>query len=208
MFFAVEQADLTEISETCRSMFMHRAGQFVRRHGWPLRLTADGLEIDEYDDEHATYCMVEEQKRHLASVRLRPAMAGCMVEAHFPELWLRGQGLRGAVEITRFCAAEGLGPDERLTAVSELLLGLCRHCQRAGIDSIFGVVFPAVARVIRQAGWTGTVLNDMRGVEGHLLLVQWVPSDLVAWTIQERRELREEIWARRREGAAATLLVA
>ena len=114
------------------------------------------------------------------------------------------------MEITRFCAAPGLGPHERLTAVSELLLGLCRHCQRAGIASIFGVVFPAVARVIRQAGWTGTVLNEMRGAEGSLLLVQWTPGELVAWAIQERRELREEIWARRRDEAAqpARLLAA
>jgi N-acyl-L-homoserine lactone synthetase len=85
--------------------------------------------------------------------------------------------------------------------VSELLLGLCRHCRRAGIGSIFGVVFPAVARVIRQAGWTGAVLNEMRGAEGSLLLMQWTPGELVAWTIQEKRELREEIWARRRDEA-------
>ncbi len=205
MFLAVDQAELAEIPALRRSMLGHRAGQFVRRHGWPLRLDAEGLEIDEYDDGRATYCVVEDEGRHLASVRLRPAASGCMVEEHFPELWLRGQGLRGGVEITRFCAAcaaPGLGADERLTAVSELLLGLCRHCRRAGIGSIFGVVFPAVARVIRQAGWAGTVHNEMRGAEASLLLVQWTPSELVAWAIQEKRELREEIWARRRDEAA------
>ena len=57
-------------------MFGHRAGQFVGRHGWPLRLDAEGLEIDEYDDGRATYCVVEEEGRHLASVRLRPAAIG------------------------------------------------------------------------------------------------------------------------------------
>jgi N-acyl-L-homoserine lactone synthetase len=201
MFLAVDQAELAEFPALRRSMLGHRAGQFVRRHGWPLRLDAEGLEIDEYDDGRATYCVVEDEGRHLASVRLRPAASGCMVEEHFPELWLRGKGLRGGVEITRFCAAPGLGADERLTAVSELLLGLCRHCRRAGIGSIFGVVFPTVARVIRQAGWAGTVLNEMRGAKGSLLLVQWTPSELVAWAIQEKRELREEIWARRRHEA-------
>ena len=107
--------------------------------------------------------------------------------------------MRDAVEITRFCAAPGLGSDDRLTAVSDLLLGLCRHCQRTGIPSLFGVVFPQMVRVIRQAGWFGTILNRMEEGDTTLLLVEWVPGDLVAWSIQERRELREELWAHRRE---------
>ncbi|MFO1208458.1 MAG: acyl-homoserine-lactone synthase [Amaricoccus sp.] len=200
MFLALDQAALSESSPLRRSMFAHRAGQFVERHGWPLRLDAEGLEVDEYDDRAATYCLVEQGGRHVASVRLRPAETGCMVEDHFPELWLRGRGLRKGIEITRFCAAPGLAPDDRLTAVSDLLLGLCRHCQRTGIASIFGVVFPPVARVIRQAGWTGAVLNETGSADGRLLLMQWTPAETVAWAIQERRELREEIWARRREG--------
>ncbi|MBP7241420.1 acyl-homoserine-lactone synthase [Amaricoccus sp.] len=201
MFLAVDNAGLAECRELRRSMFAHRASQFVGRHGWPLRLDAQGLEIDEYDDGGATYCMVEEEGRHRASVRLRPAATGCMVEDHFPGLWLRGGSLRQEVEISRFCAAPGLAPDERLTAVSDLLLGLCRHCQRNDIGSIFGVVFPSVARVIRQAGWAGKVLNEVRGADESLMLVQWTPSERVAWAIQERRELREEIWAQRREVA-------
>jgi N-acyl-L-homoserine lactone synthetase len=187
-------------------MLSHRAGQFVRRHGWPLQLDVEGLEIDEYDDEQATYCLVEEEAKHLASVRLRPAKKGCMVQDHFPDLWRDARKLRRGIEITRFCAAPGLAPDDRLTAVSELLLGLCRYCQRTAIHSFFGVVFPSAARVIRQAGWTGTVVNEMRAAEGSLLLMQWTPSEMVAWTIQERRELREEVWGRRRVGV--TTLVA
>lgn len=201
MFLAFGQDHLDKYPALSRAMFADRADQFVGRHGWPLRLSADGLEIDEYDDASATYCLVEEEGAHLGSVRLRPASNGCMVEDHFPGLWLRGEGLRNSVEITRFCAAPTLAPDDRLTAVSELLLGLCRYCQREGIGSFFGVVFPPVARLIRQAGWTGIVLNAMERPDGHLLLLQWVPGDLVAWTIQERRELREEIWARRRDAA-------
>ncbi len=203
MFLTVDQRELESCGNLRRSMFGHRAQQFVERHGWPIRLDPEGLEIDEYDDEHATYCVAAEEAQHLASVRLRPAAYGCMVETHFPDLWLRGDGLRRAVEITRFCAAPGLDPDARLTAVSDLLLGLCRHCQQAGIGSIFGVVFPAVARVIRQAGWTGTVLNEVRAGDERLLLVQWTPSEMVAWAIQEKRELREEAWARRREALPA-----
>ena len=196
MFFSLDHSALAERPTLRLSMFADRAEQFVGRHRWPLRLDATGLEIDEFDDGLTTYCTVEEAGRHRASVRLRPAGAGSMVERHFPALW--DTGLRDRVEITRFCAAPALTPDERLTAVSDLLLGLCRHCQRLGIADFFGIVFPPVARAIKQGGWPAAVLNELRDGDRTLLLAQWTPSDLVAWAIQERRELREEIWNRRR----------
>ena len=205
MFFAFDQIQLSEKSALRRSMFVDRGRQFVERHRWPLKVDEAGLEVDEYDDAAATYCVVAELERHLASVRLRPARAESMVERHFPALWQAD--LREGVEITRFCAAPELTPDAQLTAVSDLLLGLCRHCQGVGIGSFFGVVFPAVARALQRAGWRGEVLNQARRAEGTLLLARWTPSDLVAWDIQEKRELREESWARRR-AAAEELLVA
>ncbi len=156
MFLAVDRTELALMPLLCHSMFSDRASQFVARHGWALDLDAAGLEVDEYDDTLATYCIIEGEHRHRASVRLRTAATGSMVEHHFPELWRTDLSER--VEITRFCAAPDLGLEDRLTAVADLLLGLCRHCQRTGIRSIFGVVFPAVARVIRQAGWAGEVL--------------------------------------------------
>jgi hypothetical protein len=73
------------------------------------------------------------------------------------------------------------------------------------IDSVFGVVFPAVARVIEQAGWPGVRLNEMRSADGLLLLARWTPSDLVAWNIQERFEVREEARIRRAEAPARRL---
>jgi N-acyl-L-homoserine lactone synthetase len=203
MFFVADQAALTLAPEMRRSMLADRAEQFVARHKWPLRLDASGLEVDEYDDALTTYCIVADGDRHVASLRLRPASAGSMTQQHFPGL-RRGleTKLDGGVEITRFCSAPGQSPDERLTAVSDLLLGLCRHCQRTGIGSVFGVVFPAVARAIKQAGWPAVVLNTARGADGTLLLAEWIATDMVAWSIQEQRELREELWSRRRRAVA------
>ncbi len=189
MFLTLDPASLTVMPSLRRSMFMDRARQFVERHGWQLRRDEEGLEIDEYDDESATYCVIAGERLHRASVRLRPSRGGSMVEHHFPNLWR--ESLRDRVEITRFCASTSLEGGVRATVVSELLLGLCRHCQVSGIGSIYGVVFPPVARVIRQAGWDGDILARADGPEGTLLLVEWTPSALVAWTIQERLEARE-----------------
>jgi N-acyl-L-homoserine lactone synthetase len=190
------------------SMYTHRALQFVGRHHWPLRLAAGGLEIDEFDDDLTTYCIVEEDGWHLASLRLRPACGGSMVERHFPAFRERAEGrLTDGVEVTRFCAAPDLSSDRRLTAVSDLLLGLCRHCQRSGIPGLFGVVFPTAARVIRQAGWPGQVLGESMDHRGTLQMMEWIADEQVAWNIQERREFREELWRRRHEEFQETQLL-
>ncbi len=195
MFSVLTAQDLERAVRLRHTMLADRGRQFVDRHRWDLQRTESGLEIDEYDDDATTYCVTAESGRHLASVRLRPARAGCMVEKHFPVLW--GPELAAGVEITRLCTSPALTPSQRLTATSDLLLGLCRHCQRSGVDRFFGVVFPAAFRAVQQAGWKGRVLRSTTGTEGALLLVEWEPSELAAWQIQERRELREEAWARR-----------
>jgi N-acyl-L-homoserine lactone synthetase len=199
MFHVIDHQQLSRMDEVYYSMFTDRAQQFVARHKWSLRLEPTGFEIDEYDDCLTTYCVVEEGGRHLASLRLRPASAGSMVEKHFPSLWKGLEARLGdGFEITRFCAAPALSPDRRLTAVSDLLLGLCRHCQRTGIQRLFGVVFPSGARVIRHAGWPALVVKDSEDGRGTLQLAEWRASERVAWDIQERREFREEIWCQRK----------
>lgn len=207
MFHAVNLATLEGMTGVHRSMFTDRARQFIARHKWPLAVQATGFEVDEFDDGRTTYCIVEDGDRHQASLRLRPADAGSMVERHFSQMW-RGSAdrLRGGVEVTRFCASPALSPDERLMAVSDLLLGLCRHCQRTGVETFFGVVFPSAARVIRQSGWTPTVIGRMDDPTGVLLLCEWSASEMVAWNIQECREQREQVWSDRR--AAGERLVA
>lgn len=203
MFHALDLMSLEGMDDVRCSMFTDRAHQFVKRHKWPLPLGPTGLEVDEFDDPQTTYCVVEERGRHQASLRLRPANAGSMVEQHFPSMWRVSEGrLRGGTEATRFCASPALSPDERSTAVSDLLLGLCRHCQCAGIGTFFGVVFPAVARVIKQCGWKPTIINQMQDQSSVLLLAEWSASERVAWGIQECREFRERSWSERRAAAS------
>jgi N-acyl-L-homoserine lactone synthetase len=202
MFHAVNLDALRRLKPLHDSMFLDRASQFIERHNWPLRLSSAGFEVDDFDDSRTTYCIAEHDGRHQASLRLRSTDDVCMVERHFSELWKRsGNRLRGGVEVTRFCAAPLLSPDERLTAVSDLLLGLCRHCQKSGAPTFFGVVFPSVARVIRQLGWTPLILDRMQDASGTLLLCEWTASEMVAWNVQECREMREQSWYDRRAAA-------
>lgn len=202
MFHAVNLSSLNLLKDIHDTMFRDRARQFIGRHKWPLKLAPSGFEVDDFDDHLTTYCVAEQDAVHQASLRLRPAVAGSMVERHFSELWARSADrLSGGVEVTRFCAAPTLSPNQRLIAVSDLLLGLCRHCQKTEIRTFFGVVFPSVARVIRQSGWAPTVIDHMQDASGTLLLCEWTASELVAWTIQECREAREQSWSERRAAA-------
>lgn len=206
MFHTLDLNTLTDMKHLYLSMFRDRGEQFMERHKWPLTRDNYGLEMDQYDDGNSVYCVVEENGHHLASLRVRPAGAGSMVEDHFPAL-RNAEGvaerLEGSAEITRFCAAPGLPADARLNAVSDLLLGLCRYCQQQGIDRIYGVVFPPVARVIRNAGWDSEILVQSRDERGRLCLAEWQVSGLVAWNIQERREYREEILHRHQQRQSA-----
>jgi acyl-homoserine lactone synthase len=193
MFRIFSHGEILTVSGVHRSMLADRGRQFVGRHKWPLDLIEAKYEMDEFDDERITYCVIEEEGEHLASLRLRSAETGSMAEKYFPSLWGDlGPRLRAQVEVTRFCAKPALSSERRLAAVSDLLLGLCRHCQQSEIPSFFGVVFPAAARVLNQAGWTAHILKQTYDARGSLLLAEWKVSEFVAWRIQEKREIREE----------------
>lgn len=187
MFRILSHAEAEAAPQIYQQMLEHRATQFVDRLKWPLSKTDEGFEIDAYDRPGSLYCVVERNGRHAGSLRLRAPGDGIMTEDVFEPLWLQGAPrLQGAIEVTRFCVAPHLAPDERTLVVADLLLGLCRYCLQNGIEKVFGVVFPAVARVIRNAGWQGESLAVQVSDVGRLVLMEWHASEFVAWDIQER----------------------
>jgi len=190
MFVASNLSWLMKHADVYHSMLRDRGRQFVTRHRWTLELDESGLERDAFDDGLTQYCIWMKDGRHAASLRLRRAKYGSMAEVHFPALWRRE--LSSAVEITRLCASPYLAAEDQSRAVSDLLIGLCRYCQRYDINSLFGIVFPSALRAIRRSGWAADVLESHETSDGPLLLAQWKPSELVAWNIEERTAKREE----------------
>lgn len=192
MFYAMSSETLLTHANLRASMLRDRAHQFVTRHHWRLCVDAKGFELDEYDDDATTYCMVENNGRHAASLRLRAEEDGSMVEAHFPELWNEsGEHLKNTAEVTRFCASPSLAGECRDAAISDLLLGLCRYCIREDIPSFFGVVFPSVARVLASLGWRPEIRSKAKHDGLTLFLCEWRASEFVAWDIQEALERRK-----------------
>jgi len=123
---------------------------------------------------------------HAASLRLRAARDGNMVEQAFPALWAQhGQDLRTLPEVTRLCATPALSGLQRRLAVSRLLLGLCRHCRADGHPTIFGLIFPSVGRTLTRAGWPPEIVASQPHGNQTLLLARWTATAVVDWTLQE-----------------------
>jgi N-acyl-L-homoserine lactone synthetase len=196
MFQIMSLADLTAAPMLRQSMLRHRAQQFVGRHGWSLRLTGD-LEIDEFDADGTRYGILSEDGRHLASIRLRHARDGSMVERFFPSFWDDHRALlRDLPEVTRLCIAPRSDPDWRSDALVELLVGLCGHCLRAGTDRFFGIVYPSVARNLARAGWPPAVIGQRKRQGDDLVLAVWTVSHRTHWDLQTVLERRHEAqWA-------------
>lgn len=187
MFELLTHAEMSARKALGSSMYRHRGKQFVQRHGWPLSLNADGHEVDAYDTEGTTYCVVSSADVHLASARLRPASRSSMLEDHFPNLW-RDNATRvfDMLEVTRLCSSPSLGFIERQIATHELLSGICNYLIRVKRRSIFGIVYPSVASRIAKNGWNYSLLDTAHIEEREVYLCQWLADSDTSWEIQER----------------------
>jgi N-acyl-L-homoserine lactone synthetase len=184
MFQVMSHSALIAAGPLRESMLRHRALQFVERHGWSLPLSG-GFEIDEFDGPGTDYAVTAEGPRHVASVRLRHAANGSMLERHFPVFWRRHAGaLRELHEVTRLCTAPRAASEWRREALGELLVGLCGHCLAVGKERFFGVVYPSVARSLDRAGWRPEII-DRAEIQGEsLVLATWTASHRIYWDLQ------------------------
>src|SRR5581483_348121 len=66
---------------------MHRLRHeiFVDELGWSALRSDDGIERDEFDDDHAVYLVAAERGEVHGSLRLLPTWKRCMISERFPE---------------------------------------------------------------------------------------------------------------------------
>lgn len=188
MFSILEYNKINCDRELWNSMLRDRAGQFVDRHRWPLTVNEEGLEIDNYDDEFSEYGIISQNSVHLASVRLRPASCGSIVEHHFGSLWQpHRRRLSAATEITRLCSTPILPYHKRRLLISDLMLAACQHAIRNGVDQIFGLVYASVYRLLTGIGCPSEILASEEG-KRPVLLALWRPSEIACSEIQKCKQ--------------------
>jgi acyl-homoserine lactone synthase len=137
------------------SMFEARKQVFVDLLGWNVPVIGGRLEIDQFDDERATYIIVAgEDGDHLGSARLleseRPHILGDL----YPELCAEAVPTGPDVfEITRFCLGRTQGSARRRETRNQLVSALVAHALRQGIRTYTGVAQLGWLQQILAFGW-------------------------------------------------------
>jgi N-acyl-L-homoserine lactone synthetase len=154
-----------------RSMFEARKRVFVDLLRWDVPVLDGRYELDQFDDEHAEYLVIEAAEgRHAASARLleteRPHILGTL----FPQLCQTTlpQGPR-VREITRFCLDPELTTLARREARNALVSGLVDHALANGVETYTGVADMGWFQQLLAFGWRCRPLGLPRLVGGRMI---------------------------------------
>ena len=140
---------------TLRSMFEDRKSVFVDLLKWDVPVLAGRFELDEFDDEHATYIVIaDERGDHLGSARLLPTTRRHILGSIFPRLCAAPPPRGPAIfEITRFCLSRRQGALARRETRNRLVSALAWHALETGINTYTGVAEMAWLQQILAFGW-------------------------------------------------------
>lgn len=140
---------------TLKAMFEDRKSVFVDLLKWNIPVIDGRFELDEFDNEHATYIIVaDEAGDHLGSVRLLPTIRQHILGSLFPHLCAapppRGPSI---VEITRFCLSRRQGALARRQTRNCLVSALAWHALQERISTYTGVAEISWLQQILDFGW-------------------------------------------------------
>ncbi len=138
-----------------RAMFEDRKSIFVDLLKWNVPVLDGRFEVDQFDDEHATYIVVANAGGdHLGSARLLPTTRPHLLDSLFPELCATPPPTgRHVSEITRFCLSRRHSAHCRRTARNLLVSGLVAHALASGIRTYTGVAELRWLQQILAFGW-------------------------------------------------------
>jgi len=159
-----------------RSMFEDRKRVFVDLLGWDVPVLDGRFEVDQFDDEHASYVIIAGRDGgHLGSARLLPTTRPHILGSLFPELCAGACPADPDVfEITRFCLSRRQGAASRRLARNQLVSALAWHALEQGIRTYTGVAEISWLQQILAFGWDcrplGAPLRHASGVLGALAI--------------------------------------
>lgn len=151
-----------------RSMFAARKSVFVDLLKWDVPVIEDAYEVDQFDDEHATYLVLADADHaHLASARLLPTTRPHILGDFYTELCdtppPQGPDI---FEITRFCLDRRLSAADRRCVRDELITGLVDHALSAGITRYVAIAATGWFQQMLGFGWRCQPLGNPVTIEG------------------------------------------
>ena len=158
-------------SEALRTMFEARKRVFVDLLKWDVPVIGGRFEMDQFDDDHATYLIVADPDgHHLGSARLLPTLRPHILDSLFPQLCAAPPPRSPDVlEITRFCLGRNQNARQRLQTRNALVTALAEYALQRGITSYTGVAELPWLQQILAFGWRCRPLGLPRLIDGRSL---------------------------------------
>ena len=184
-------------SPVLRAMFEARKRVFVDLLKWNVPVLGGRFEVDEFDNEHASYVVLTDPSCvHVASARLLPTTRPHILGKLYSAL-CEGKVPSGpdVVEITRFCLDRSLGATARLAARNRLVSALAAHALDCGIRTYTGVAELGWLQQILAFGWDCRPLGAPRQMDGRWLGALAITIDHQTPTLLARNGIRAEEFA-------------
>jgi acyl homoserine lactone synthase len=174
------------------TMFRDRATQFRHRLGWDVAVSPEGEERDAYDALNPLYVIWQDAAgRHGGSMRFLPTTGRTMLREHFADLPGAGIACPRIWECTRFCLADGAGPQ----VSAALMLGGAELGLALGLTHALGVFDARMLRIYSRLGWPPQVLGG-RGIGADAVrLGRWAFSESVRDALAARAGIAPELSA-------------
>jgi len=163
MLLTLHGYERDERPEIFTEMFRQRKVTFYDQKGWDVKITADGLEIDEFDRDDTIYlCSLSPNGELQGSVRLLNTvtdhMAVSVFQNMFPGLVIRSPTIWEATRLVVF-NNQRLQPNGVSHAACEILLGMCQFGLEYGVSQMTAIYEATLHRVCRKCGMNNIVLG-------------------------------------------------
>lgn len=157
--------------EVLRSMFEARKRVFVDLLKWDVPVLDGRFELDQFDDEHATYLIVRgDTGEHLGSARLLETVRPHLLDTLFADLCAAAPPCGpNVLEITRFCLERRLPASRRLAVRNCLVSGLVDYALLRGIATYTGIAEMGWLQQILAFGWACRPLGLPKVKDGRML---------------------------------------
>ena len=171
MVLVAERVRQPLADEALRCMFEARKRVFVDLLKWQVPVLEGRFELDQFDDEHATYLIVRgDEGEHLGSARLLETVRPHLLDTLFAGLCAapppRGPNI---LEITRFCLDRRLPAPRRLVVRNRLVSALADYALLRGVTAYTGVAELGWLQQILAFGWACRPLGLPMVIDGRTL---------------------------------------
>jgi N-acyl-L-homoserine lactone synthetase len=168
MIKIIDSSNALDQENFLKQFFRIRYDVFIKRLGWNIPIREEGLETDDFDDEHAIYILItdNEDDRVIGGARLLDTSRRSILGEIFPELVANNPPADPRIfEVTRFTAPRHAAPEDRSRTI-ELLWGLQAYALSANLTHLVSVSYLSLEPILRRAGYRFSRLGGVHEMDG------------------------------------------